>query len=128
MQEAQVWSLGWEDLLEKGMAIHSSILAWEISWTEKPGKLQFMGSQRVGYNWAANALRLTKRLMCAISSIGITMPPRHFGLIKEYSSLVLKGICAHGGVIDPDYQGEIWVILQNEEKNDLFINKHDQIA
>ena len=66
--------------------------------------------------------------MCAISSIGIMMPPRHFGLIKEYSSLVLKGICARGGVIDPDYQGEIWVILQNEEKNDLFINKHDQIA
>ena len=41
-----VQSLGWEDSLEKGMATHSSILAWRIPWTEKPGRLQFMGSQR----------------------------------------------------------------------------------
>ena len=40
-------SLGWEDLLEKGMATHSSILAWEISWTDEPGGLQPIGSQRV---------------------------------------------------------------------------------
>ena len=45
MQETWVQSLGWEDL-EKEMAIHSSILAWEISWTEKPGGLQFMGLQK----------------------------------------------------------------------------------
>ena len=45
MQEAQVWSLGQEDPLEKGMAIHSSILAWRMPWTEKPGGLQSMGSQ-----------------------------------------------------------------------------------
>ena len=48
MQEAQVRSLGWEDLLEKGMTMHSSILAWRIPWTEEPGGLQPMGSQRVG--------------------------------------------------------------------------------
>ena len=52
MQETWVLSLGWEDLLEKEMATHSSILAsilaWKIPWTEKPGRLQFMGSQRVG--------------------------------------------------------------------------------
>ena len=45
MQETQVKSLGWEDPLEKGMATHSSILAWRISWTEEPGMLQSMGSQ-----------------------------------------------------------------------------------
>ena len=39
-------TLGWEDPLEKAMAIHSSILAWEIPWTEKPGGLQSMGSQK----------------------------------------------------------------------------------
>ena len=50
MQETSVRSLGWEDPLEKGMAIHSSILAWRIPWAEKPGGLQFMGSQRVGYD------------------------------------------------------------------------------
>ena len=43
-----VQSLGWEDLLEKEMATHSSILAWKISWTEEPGGLQSMGSLRVG--------------------------------------------------------------------------------
>ena len=50
MQEAQVRSLGQEDLQEKGMAFHSSILAWRIPRTEVPGGLQFMGSQRVGHN------------------------------------------------------------------------------
>ena len=44
----QVQCLGQEDPLEKGMATHSSILAWKIPWTEEPGELQFMGSQRVG--------------------------------------------------------------------------------
>ena len=46
MWETWVWALGWEDLLEKGMAIHSSILAWRILWTEEPGERQSMVSQR----------------------------------------------------------------------------------
>ena len=54
MKETQIQSLGQEHLLEKGMATHSSILAWRISWTEEPGSLQSMGSQRVGHNWATN--------------------------------------------------------------------------
>ena len=45
MQETQVQFLGWEDSLEKEMATHSSILAWEIPWTEEPGRLQSMGLQ-----------------------------------------------------------------------------------
>ena len=45
MQETRVQFLGWEDLLEKGMATDSSILAWRISWTEEPGGLQSMESQ-----------------------------------------------------------------------------------
>ena len=49
MQETQISSLGREDPLEDGMATHSSILAWRIPWTEKPGMLQFTGSQRVGH-------------------------------------------------------------------------------
>ena len=48
MRETWVQSLSWEDPLEKGMATHSSILTWEIPWTEGPGGLQFMGLQRVG--------------------------------------------------------------------------------
>ena len=50
MQETQVQSLDQEDSLEKEMATHSSILAWRISWTEEPGGLQSMGSQRVGHD------------------------------------------------------------------------------
>ena len=48
MQEIWVPSLGWEDPLEKEMVTHSSTLAWKIPWMEKPGRLQFMGLQRVG--------------------------------------------------------------------------------
>ena len=51
-QETWVQSLGWKDPLEKGMATHSSILAWRIPWTEEPGALQSVGSQRVGHEWA----------------------------------------------------------------------------
>ena len=47
MQKTQVQSLGWEDPLEKGMATHSSFLAWKIPWTEEPGGIQSMGPQRV---------------------------------------------------------------------------------
>ena len=50
MQETQIQSLGQEDPLEKGMATHSSIPAWKIPWTEEPGGLQSMGSQRVRYD------------------------------------------------------------------------------
>ena len=48
--ESRVQSLDQEDLLEKEMATHSSILAWRIPWTEKPGRLQSMGPQRVGHD------------------------------------------------------------------------------
>ena len=54
MWETQVWSLSQEDALEKEMATHSIILAWQIPWMEGPGRLQSMWSQRVGHNWATN--------------------------------------------------------------------------
>ena len=50
VQETQVQSLGWEDPLEKEMAIHSSTLAWKTPWTEEPTRLQSMGPQRVGHD------------------------------------------------------------------------------
>ena len=50
MLETRVQALGWEDLLEKEMATHSSILAWKIPWTEEPGRLQSMGWQTVGHD------------------------------------------------------------------------------
>ena len=50
MQDTWVQSLGWEYPLEKEMAIHSSTIAWKIPWTEEPGRLLSMGSQRVGHD------------------------------------------------------------------------------
>ena len=50
MRETRVRSLGREDPLQKEMATHSRTLAWKIPWMEKPGRLQFMGSQRVGHD------------------------------------------------------------------------------
>ena len=52
MQETRVWSLGWEDPLKKRMATQPSILAWRIPWTEEPGEIQSIWSQRVRHNWA----------------------------------------------------------------------------
>ena len=63
MQETWVWSLGWENPLEKEMATHSSILVWEIPWIEKPGGLPSMGSQRVGHDWATNTFALEASLV-----------------------------------------------------------------
>ena len=54
MQETLVRSLGWEDHLEQEMAAYSSILAWKIPWTEDPGRLPCMGSQRVRHDWATS--------------------------------------------------------------------------
>ena len=50
MQETWVRSLGWEDPLEEGLATHSGIFAWRIPWTEKPGGVKSMGSQRIGHD------------------------------------------------------------------------------
>ena len=64
MQETWFRSLGWEDPLEKGMATHSSILAWRIPWTEEPGRLQSMGSQRVRHYCVTNTfLAKSKHLL-----------------------------------------------------------------
>ena len=56
MQETRVRSLGREDPLEEGMAIHSGTVAWRIPGTEEPGRLQSMGSQRVRHDWVANTV------------------------------------------------------------------------
>ena len=75
MQETQVWSLGWEDPLEKEMTIHSSIIAWRIPWTEDPGRLQSMGSQRVGHDWG---------IKHACMSSDMAVVPTLYEQFKEY--------------------------------------------
>ena len=66
MQETRVQYLDWEELLEKEMATHSSILTWEIPWTEEPGGLQSIGSQTVRHDWVTNTLFQKRRalLLC----------------------------------------------------------------
>ena len=71
MQKTQVQSLVWEDPMEKEMATHSSILAWEIPWIEEPARLQSMGSQRVGHDLATK--QILDKLHC-------------FHLLKEVAS------------------------------------------
>ena len=61
VRETRVQSLGWEDPLEKEMATHSSTLAWKIPWTEEPGRLQSMGSQRVRHDWVTSLHASTLR-------------------------------------------------------------------
>ena len=56
MQETQVWTLGWEDPLEKGKVMHFRILAWRIPWTDKPGGLQSMRSLTVRHAWVTNTV------------------------------------------------------------------------
>ena len=57
-QETSVWSLGWKDALEKEMAVHSGIFAWEIPWTEKSGRLQTIGWQRVEHDWVTKSFNI----------------------------------------------------------------------
>ena len=69
MLEIQVRSLGWEEVLEKAMANHSSILAWEIPWTEEPGGLRSMGLQRVGQDLVTDPQqKVMFTLYCGLSA------------------------------------------------------------
>ena len=75
MQETQVWSLGWEDPLEKGMVTHSSIPAWRIPWAEKPGGLQFIRQQRVRPDWATNTHKLFISWIQSLSCVWLFATP-----------------------------------------------------
>ena len=74
MHETQLQPLGQEDLVKKEMATHSSILTWEISWTEEPGRLQSMGSQRVGHDLEQQKQALTVVIIrCVLETASDTM-------------------------------------------------------
>ena len=70
-RETRVRSLGWEDPLEKEIATHSSTFAWKIQWTEKPGRLQSMGLQRIGHDWGTFTSLLTN-IGCSVQFISVT--------------------------------------------------------
>ena len=85
VQETQVWSLGGKDPLEKEMATYSSILAWEIPWTEEPGRLQSMGSQRVGHDWATS-----RKVMITLYQIKSICLHDSLKMNKEYKACIIK--------------------------------------
>ena len=88
MRETWVRSLGWEDPLEKGMATHSSILAWRIPWTEDPGGLQSTGSHRLWDNWVANTFTFINILLNYTTGIFIHAWMKKFqvNFQKEFST------------------------------------------
>jgi len=98
VQETQVQSLGQEDALEEGMATHSSILAWRSPWTEEPGGLQSMESQRVGHNWVNNAhtklgfINIYEQRQCVavILDLGVMETKRCGPALKVDHRLVIK--------------------------------------
>ena len=81
--------LGSEDLLEKGMATHSSILAWRIPWTEKPGRLQSMGSPKIGHDWATfafTAMNIGIHVSLSVMLFSGYMPSS--GVVGSYGSFI----------------------------------------
>ena len=90
MQETRVRSLGREDALEEGMATHSSVLAWEIPWTEKPGGLQSMGSHRVRHDLEIKQHTIHLQLEC---------------WLEEGKHLMCLAKC-YGPVSRPGYQAQ----------------------
>ena len=82
MQETWAQSLGREDPLEEEMATNTSILAWTVPWTEKPGGLQSMGLQRAGHNWAINNI-LIEKLHWRYSKNALKIRQKVYIAIKE---------------------------------------------
>ena len=83
MQEIQVWFLGQEDPLEKGTATHTSILAWEIPWTEEPGRLQSMGSQKIRHDWATNTLTNINHFRSLLYNLTTILPDKNYKSHRE---------------------------------------------
>ena len=94
-QETWVQSLGWEGLLEKEVATHSTILAWKIPWTEEPGRLQSMGLQRVGHDWATFTFLLSRNELDTVKSVTFNKrSPKQICLCSHISALI-SAKCEH---------------------------------
>ena len=96
MPETQVCSLAQEDSLEKGMTIHTNILTWRISWRKESGRLQSMGSQRVGHNWVTK--HSTAQQLCIYVNPNLPIHPTpfpHLGSIVSSLHLCLYFLFAN---------------------------------
>ena len=89
MRETQVQSLGQEDPLEKEMAAHSSILSWRIPWTEEPGGLESMESQKVRHDWVTNTFTFFQTIALVSKSLGTLKSPCYYLLWKKQDYFIL---------------------------------------
>ena len=118
MQKMQgsAWNIGsipgWEDPLEKEMATHSSILAWRIPWTEQPGRLQFMETQRVRHNWACTHM--------GVGEHARTHTHTHKHKVREKQKLHndLSNLISYFGCY------MIWIGLQHSQLTNLLLKSH----
>ena len=99
IQETQVWYLGRENTLKKGMATHSSILACRIPWTEEPGGLQSVGSQRVWHDWATNTshtiLFKTHFYLSSLATPGLSCPEIQVPDISNFFCQQIRPLSCH---------------------------------
>ena len=134
MQETRVLSLGWKDPLEKGMATHSSILAWRIPQTEEPGGLQSLGSQRVRHNWVTKhatrrELIFNESLLCIQTMVrrhpDVTASDSH-AIGDRYFHTILKDKGPEGntpGWLQRWHQTHIWSLSSGTFATQLSIPK-----
>ena len=113
MQKTRVQSLGWEDLLEKGMATHSSIRAWRITWTEEPGGPQSMGWQRLGHDWATSPVPSPSCMSLQALPVSFVLPecPSVLGILSQAVSRCPGEASGSGRVPNTRTEGFPWVFL-----------------
>ena len=92
MQETQVQSQGREDSLEKEMATCSSILGWKTLWSEEPGGLQSMGSQRVGHDWLTKHALTLIWMVCKCLEYGLGLSKIYYSIRISYEILLSMGL------------------------------------
>ena len=100
VQETWVRSLGQRDPLEKEMATHSSTLVWKIPWTEEPGRLQFMGSQRVSHDWATSLPFHLSYVWCSFYSSLRSQRLHLLSFLSSLKNFLCWGIC----VLTPNWE------------------------
>ena len=110
-RETWVRSLSWEDPLEKEMATHSSILAWRIPWTEEPGWLPTVGSQRVEHDWVTDAFTfiLSWTWIYILVSLSNSVPLSHFSIFPLFARIFLHLLCEKA---DSHHLSLIYLIVQ----------------
>ena len=107
MQETWVWSVGWEDLLKKGVTTQSSALAWRIPWAEGPGRLQSTGSQRIGHDCVTNTFIFSYwgRTRASQLALVVKNPPASAGDVRDAvwslgcEDPLEEGMAAHSSIL-----------------------------